>query len=99
MKVFISQPMNNKTKEEIIEEREKAIDNVRKLYPREKIEIIDSILDISDEHNALYYLGKSFELLSEADLAYFIGDWEKYRGCRMENLACKQYGMKFIMED
>lgn len=46
----------------------------------------------------LWFLGKSIQFLGQADVAYFIGDWEKYRGCRTENFVAKEYGIKVIEE-
>lgn len=99
MKVFISQPMRDKTNEQIKSERAKAVKNIRGKYPNEDVEIIDSFFE-NAPHDAkpLWFLGKSIELLSTADLAYFIGEWKKYRGCKAENYLAKEYGIK-TMED
>ena len=99
MKVFISQPMRDKTDAEILQERYKAVDRIREKYPNEDIEILDSFFE-SAPHDAkpLWFLGKSFEVLSNADLAYFIGDWRNYRGCCMEHKACEEYGIETIDE-
>lgn len=99
MKVFISQPMNNKTDKQIKAERERAIDNIKAKYPNENVEILDSFFE-GAPHQAkpLWFLGKSFEILSNADLAYFIGDWKNYRGCCMEHKACEEYGIETIDE-
>lgn len=97
MKVFISQPMKDKTDEEIKIERQKAIDNIAELYPDEKIEIIDSFFEEAPrDAKPLWFLGKSFELLSQADIAYFCKDWYKYRGCAMEHMACAKYEIDTI---
>lgn len=99
MKVFISQPMRDKTDEEILKERERAIDRIQEKYPDEKIEILDSFFkDAPHEAKPLWFLGKSFEILSNANLAYFIGDWKQYRGCRMEHSACVEYNIETIEE-
>lgn len=99
MKVFISQPMRDKTNEEIEKERERAIDRIQEKYPDEKIEILDSFFkDAPHEAKPLWFLGKSFEILSNANLAYFIGDWRQYRGCRIEHAACIEYGIETIAE-
>lgn len=99
MKVFISQPMRDKTNEEIEQERERAIDRIQEKYPDEKIEILDSFFkDAPHEAKPLWFLGKSFEILSSADLAYFIGDWRQYRGCRMEHAACVDYDITTMEE-
>ena len=68
MKIFISQPMRDKTDEEIKKEREAAIQVVKEKFPDKTIEVIDSFFE-NAPHDAkpLWFLGKSFELLSGAD--------------------------------
>ena len=39
----------------------------------------------------LWFLGKSLELLSDADIAYFASGWEEARGCRIEHTSAIQY--------
>lgn len=96
-KLFISQPMSDKTDEEIEAERSLAIESARKEL-NDDIEVIDSFFK-GAPHSAtpLWFLGKSFELLSTADVAYFCKGWDKYRGCKMEHKACEEYGIQ-IME-
>lgn len=97
MKVFISQPMRDKTDEQIKEERAKAVNRIKETY-NEDVEIIDSFFK-NVPHNAkpLWFLGKSLELLADADIAYFCKDWEKYRGCKIEHTYAKEYGIE-VME-
>ena len=97
MKVFISQPMRDKTDEQIKEERAKAVNRIKETY-NEDVEIIDSFFE-NAPHDAkpLWFLGKSLELLANADIAYFCKDWDKYRGCRIKNTCAKEYGIK-VME-
>ena len=92
MKIFISQPMSDKTDEQIKSERESVKELLSMQYG--EVEIIDSFFE-SAPHDAkpLWFLGKSLELLSSADIAYFCADWEKYRGCKMEHDACIEYGI------
>lgn len=95
-KLFISQPMRGKTDEEILAIRQKAIKSVKQLF-NEKIEVIDSFMGItSDRANALWCLGKSLELLSTADVAYFVKGWENARGCRIENTCAIEYSIDVI---
>lgn len=91
MKVFISQPMRDKTDEEIKTEREKVVSIIKEKYNQD-VEIIDSFFE-NAPHNAkpLWFLGKSLELLADADVAYFCKDWELYRGCRIEHICAKEY--------
>ena len=97
MKVFISQPMRDKTDEEIKTEREKAVSIIKEKYNQD-VEIIDSFFE-NAPHNAkpLWFFGKSLELLADADVAYFCKDWELYRGCRIEHICAKEYGID-VME-
>lgn len=97
-KLFISQPMRDKTNEEIKQERERAVASAKD-FLGEDVELIDSFFE-NAPHDAkpLWFLGKSLELLSTADIAYFVSGWEKYRGCRIEQLAAAQYGIEMIME-
>lgn len=99
MKVFISQPMSDKTDNQILAECSKAISKITELYPKKEIEIIDSFFERAP-HDAkpLWLLGRSFEALSSADLAYFIGDWREYRGYMLEHKACKDYCIHTIEE-
>lgn len=95
MRVFISQPMNGKTKEEIAEIREGIIEELKLKHAGEEIEVIDSVISETPtvKHKAVWYLGKSLELLSTADLAYFAEGWELARGCMIENEIAEKYGI------
>ena len=94
-KLFISQPMRDKTDEEIKEERAKIISIVTEKFG--EVEVIDSFFE-SAPHDAkpLWFLGKSLELLSNADIAYFAKDWDKYRGCKIEHVCAIEYGIDVI---
>lgn len=98
-KVFISQPMVNKTDEEIKTVRNKIIEEIR-TYIDDDVEIIDSFFE-GAPHDAkpLWFLGKSLQLLSNADIAYFAKGWEKYRGCRIEHTCAVEYGLNVLEEN
>lgn len=87
--------MRNKTDDEIKEEREEIISACKNKYG--EIDVIDSFFE-SAPHEAkpLWFLGKSFELLSTADVAVFTKGWEEARGCKMEYEACKKYGIEVV---
>ena len=97
--VLISQPMQNKTDEQIEAERKRSVEAIKKEYDGEEVEIIDSFFK-GAPHDAkpLWFLGKSFELLSTADVAYFVKGWDNYRGCKMEHTAAIEYGISVIAE-
>lgn len=95
-KIFISQPMNGKTDEEIEAVRAKAIQSAKD-YLHEDVEVIDSFFkDAPVDAKPLWYLGKSIQLLSEADLAVFCAGWTQYRGCDIEHICAHQYGIDCI---
>ena len=95
-KLFISQPMRGKTNEEIMAVRAKAIESAERNLG-EKVEVIDSFfVNAPADAKPLWYLAKSIELLATADVAYFAKDWEKYRGCRIENTCAIEYGIDVI---
>lgn len=95
-RLFISQPMRDKTKEEILAVRKKAIESAEH-YFGEKFVVLDTYFENAPEDaKPLWYLAKSIELLSTADVAYFAKDWENYRGCRIENTCAIEYGIDVI---
>ena len=96
-KLFISQPMNGKTDEEIRAVRKKAIASAER-YLGESVEVLDSFFGgvVYRDDRPLFLLGKALELMSKADVVYFAKDWEKYRGCRIENTCAIEYGIDVI---
>lgn len=95
-KLFISQPMKGKTNEEIEAERAKAVEEAKAVL-NDDVEVIDSFSkDAPVDARPLWFLGKSIELLSVADAAYFAKDWDKYRGCKIEHSCSVEYGIKVI---
>ena len=97
-KLFISQPMKDKTDAEILAVREQAIQSAKNLLG-EDVEVIDSFFqDAPHDAKPLWFLAKSLELLATADVVYFAKDWEKYRGCRIENTCAIEYGI-MVIED
>ena len=96
MKIFISQPMKGLSEEEIRHNREKAIKKIKSLYG-DDVEIIDSYID--DEGTPLWCLGKSIELLSTADVAYFLKGWNTARGCRIEYMCADNYRIGAYFEE
>ena len=96
MKVFISQPMKGLAEREIKLNREKAVENIKRLYCND-VAIIDNYF-YSDE-KPLFKLGKSIELLSTADIIYLCNGWNKARGCKIEYMCASDYDIKIIFEE
>ena len=97
-KLFISQPMRGKTNEEILEARQKAVKAAEE-FLGEEVEVIDSFFqDAPVDAKPLWFLGKSIELLSAADVVYFAEGWGDARGCRIEWVCAEAYGIPCIAE-
>lgn len=97
-KLFISQPMRDKTNEQIQSERDRAVEAAKKAIAGKTginnpaVELVDSFFkDAPHDAKPLWFLGKSFELLSTADVVFFVKGWDQYRGCKMENKAAHEY--------
>lgn len=95
-KLFISQPMQGKSKEEILAERKSAICQAKEAVGDE-VEIIDSYFENAPACNRpLWFLGESLKLLATADIAYFATGWEGARGCKIEHTCAEEYGVRII---
>ena len=96
MKVFISQPMNGLSDEEIKQERNK----IKKFFEAKfkcNIEIIDSFFEKALHGvKPAWYLGESIKLLSTADLVYLAKGWENARGCNIERTVAFEYGIPIM---
>lgn len=108
IKVFISQPMNGMTDKQIERERDLAIadatSQIKACYPEDwdekdgnEVEVMDTKINglIPGTH-PLVYLGKSIEMMANADVVYFAKGWENARGCLIEHECAKKYG-KHVM--
>lgn len=101
-KIFISQPMNGKTTEEIENKRNFIIDRLATQFARENecIEIIDSFFkDTSHDAKPLWYLGESIKLMSEADIVLFCDGWQTARGCQIEHNCALEYSIDTMYEE
>lgn len=95
-KLFISQPMRGKTDEEIKTERVRAIQKAEEIL-KEPVEVIDSFFENAPaDAKPLWFLGKSLEVLADADIAYFASGWKEARGCVIEHLSAIKYGIHCI---
>lgn len=98
MKVFISQPMRNRSKENIMAERKAITEKFNAMH----IDVIDTIFtEEAPENNneGIYYLGKSILKMAEADAIFMCEGWVNVRGCRIEREVAQQYGIKILDED
>lgn len=97
-KLFISQPMRDKTDEEILAVRKLAIKQAQEVVG-EDVEVIDSFFqDHPTFDKPLKYLAASIALLADADIAYFVKGWHEARGCAIEHTCAISYGIKIVYE-
>ena len=96
-KIMISQPMQGKSEEQIKNERAEIIKNII----ANGDEYIDTIIKEDAPKNSnpgMWYLAKSIEIMSKVDIVYFMKNWEKARGCRIENKICQDYGKQTLYD-
>ena len=98
MKIFISQPMTGRSKEEILMERQAITNIVKRMYGNDT-EIIDSYEESDD--NPVKLLGRAIEKLADADLMVIAPGAENSRGCFVEQTCCEEYMIShmFIPKD
>ncbi len=105
--IFISTPMNGKTREEI-EERFDVIQNlvwdiIMFTPPKMKIERKDICFinsydkeNIPEKNSRVWCLGDSIKLMSQADVVIFDDAWSLAKGCVLEYEVCCSYGITKI---
>ena len=60
-------------------------------------EVVDTVFDLAPNgvDEAIYFLSKSIEFISQVDALIFMPGWNNARGCRIEYQVAVEYG-KFI---
>lgn len=102
MNVFISMGMKSKSTEQVRVEMNKVFDFIENKLPEARL--VDSVIEGADkaialegDSMALWYLGESIKKMAEADIVFFVNDWENYRGCSVERKVADAYG-KFCID-
>ena len=100
-KLFISCPMKNRS-EENIRMTFNRLHKIAEAVYGESLEVIPTYIEDNPPKcrtEELWYLGKSIELLSQAD--YFIGicgdNAFQYNGCTVESDVAKLYGVQVYL--
>lgn len=96
-KVFISQPMRDRTPEQIISERNYTEGWVKRVLGA--VDVIDSyFVDNANvlKNKAVYDLGRSILLLSQADIVMLLPGWEDAHDCKIEAQIALSYGIPVI---
>lgn len=98
MRIFISQPMKDKTKEEILEMRsiiQQKIITMLTQQSQDEISFIDTLFayegDNDIQNKDLWFLARSLEALAQADKAFFPKDYALSRGCLIEYECAQRY--------
>lgn len=84
LNIFLIQPMKGKKITQILRERESVL---RSIESKEEFRIINNVYEGPEEHvkhDGAWYLGKSLEALSYADIVLLYPGWENYDGCVIE---------------
>lgn len=95
MRVFISQPMKGKTKEEIYADRALAC----RLLEKVGHVVEDSYVNVPPKsvNEALWCLGESLKILSRCDVLLYLGERDRNtklpRGCEAEIHCAGSYGI------
>lgn len=98
-KLFISCPMRGRTDENIRQSIEK-MHRIAEAMFGEPLEIISSYIheDAPDSANKpIWYLGRSLQLLSEADFFIGITDAWESRGCYIESQVAERYDISTVL--
>lgn len=98
-KLFVSVPMKGRTQEEIKKSIEK-MHKIAEIITGEELELIDSV--VADRppvggKESVWYLSKSIEFLSQADLVIGISDCYEWNGCAVEREVAERYDIPFIL--
>lgn len=91
MKVFLIQPMGDRSDEEILRERNKIVSRI----VSQGHEVIDSFITEYPTHDvqnySVYFLGESIKMMSEADAVFAMKGWSEARGCNIEMTIAETY--------
>lgn len=102
---MISQPMNGKTDEEIIETRDRFLifakannlEVVNTLFTDEWYSK-ESMINRGVVNVPVQFLAKSIESMGMCNIAYFAKGWELARGCKIEHDIALAYGFEIVYE-
>lgn len=103
LNVFISQPMSNKSKDEIFETKERIIKKVKDYFQTDDLKFMKSYFETKHlkrlKNESLYFLSKSLKVLSKSDVIIMASGWENSIGCKIEYECARLYDIMVIYED
>lgn len=102
---MISQPMNGKSDEEILEQKRAAENKLKDLG----YDVLNTFFDddwANKDHLEktyasipLAFLSRSLDGMAKCSAVYFCKGWENARGCKIEHEVAAAYGRKLIYEE
>lgn len=96
MKVYIVQPMRERSKEQILKERELGKRVTQVFYPN--AEFLDTYYeDYDDTKSPLEYLARSCEMMAQADLVVLLPFYFGTPGCDLESHIAEIYNVPRLM--
>jgi len=96
-KIFVSLPMRGLSVEDIRSRQEALFAQ----FALPDWELMDTVIEDpnAEPGNDLWYLGRSIQLLGNADAVIFANDWRSARGCVIEHLVVTSYGIPALYEE
>lgn len=98
-KVFVSLPMADRSKEDILEIQEKCR-HIAETMLNESAVLIQTYFEYESpeyvNNHSVFCLGHSISLLSSADIVVFAPGSRKCRGCKVERLVANLYKIPTI---
>lgn len=98
-RLFISMPMNGLKTDDIRVKMNEIKKEVEEKLG-EPLELINSIVvqDPPKDMKAIgaWYLGKSLQMMANADCVYFADGFKEARGCKIEYMVAKEYGLTIL---
>ena len=95
MKLFISQPMRGRSLDAILRERKSLTADAAVALQVDRLQVLNTLFQDQDSP-PLELLGRSLQMLAQADAAIFAPGWQDARGCRIEHEAAEAYGIRVI---
>ena len=99
MRVFISLPAKDWSREKLQSERNQILRGVPAYFdiPEDKVLEVPMIepQQLTGQH-PVYYLGINLQMMCQADVVVFHPEWKTSRACRLEHDVCNEYGIPHI---
>lgn len=95
-KLFISCPMKGRTKENIKKSMEQ-MHKIAEIMFDQKLEVIPTYIEDAPHANSnegVWYLGRSIQLMAEADFFIGVGYTEFFKGCNIERQIAHEYKIR-----